>query len=101
MGDKRRTLVGVLASFDSEKKNTFLAQSIKALCRNEGLVNEFHFIFTGGTFDRLFIGGKTAWNPRGKIEPLLQGSAHELILKCSTRLPERRQGGVIVLADYL
>ncbi len=96
-----QVLIGVLASWDSEEKNWALADCFEQIYDTDrNRLGRFHFLFTGGTFDRLFLGGKVAWNP-DSMGPLLRSPMREVVLASSTRLPDRRQGGVTVMANYL
>lgn len=56
-----KTLIGVLATQDSRNKNEELAQALALFYEKYGKpqrgkpANRFHFLFTGGTFDRLVL----------------------------------------------
>ena len=54
----RRTLVGVLASHDDRRPNVSLASIFTHLYDHpaRARLDAFHFVITGGTWDRLFYG---------------------------------------------
>lgn len=100
----KKTLIGVLASYDSEPKNEALARTMNTLYRQDGGPNKlayFHFLFTGGTFDRLFRRGAGAQGVTNRARGMLTAAARAFFLENSTRLPGRREGGVTILANYL
>jgi methylglyoxal synthase len=92
-----KTLVGVLASHDSSDRNNALARLFERLhATHPKKLADFHFLFTGGTCDRL-IGGA---NP--KVSPISESTQRFLLEKCGiTRLPSRQDGGVIILANLV
>ena len=97
MESRQKTLVGVLASFDSREKNEHLRQALVDMCElNVGRLSKFHFLFTGGTFDRVVLGT----DPELSIAPL-PAEVRNCLIENSTRLPGRREGGVTILANFL
>jgi methylglyoxal synthase len=96
---KKKAVIGVLASYDSHEKNRALADCFTQLySANTSLLTSFQFLFTGGTFQRLLVG----WEANGEWrEPFLMSPVREAVLANSTCLPERKKGGVTVLANYL
>jgi methylglyoxal synthase len=57
----------------------------------------FHFVFTGGTYDRLFYGDKKL-----NLAPLNQIVVNWLLNSCGlTRLKKTNEGGVIILSDLI
>ena len=96
---KAQTLIGVIASFDSPLKHDSLKATFKELHdRDPQQLAKFHFVFTGGTFDRLFLESaeRKAKGLTTLDEPLLT-----TIRSRSTRLPSRRSGGVTLLANFI
>jgi hypothetical protein len=54
-----KTLIAVLAGYDSIKKNNDLVRVFHELYDNgedRETLKEFHFLFTGGTFNRVVMG---------------------------------------------
>ncbi|HNQ23331.1 MAG TPA: methylglyoxal synthase [Phycisphaerae bacterium] len=91
-----RTLIGVLASRDSTKANNALVSLLTYLAtRNDNAkLTEYHFLFTGGTYDRVFLGAA-----KPAVRPLDKSVATWLRGRCGvTRLPETAAGGVVVLS---
>ncbi|MCR4319137.1 MAG: methylglyoxal synthase [Candidatus Brocadiaceae bacterium] len=92
-----KTLIGVFASYDSITKNNQLARTIENLYEmNKERLKNFHFIFTGGTFNRVVLGSD---KDKG-INPVKK-EVVEFLLKNSTRIPSRREGGVTTLANFV
>lgn len=104
-----KTLIAVLASHDSYEKNLQLARIFKDAIRHKGIrdvLKEFIFVFTGGTYDRLF-GNRRVFGPlRGKVDhkaykfsPNERKFLHE---ECGIiRLPCTRDGGVTILSSLI
>lgn len=93
---ERKTLIGVLASHDSPEKNNALARLLENLrSENSKLLNQFHFVFTGGTYERIIVGTDKA-HEQG-IQPV-NNMTREFLIPRSTCLPSRRDGGVTILA---
>ena len=99
----RRTLVGVLASHDNPEQNNRLADLFNLIAGKESgdrrkTLERFHFVFTGGTYDRLFTTRPHDKDMEGK--GLLDEDVEEFLLhNCGVlRLPDRKNGGVTVLA---
>ncbi|MBV5326016.1 MAG: hypothetical protein JZU65_00025 [Chlorobium sp.] len=99
---KKKTLIGVLASNDDFNVNSRLVMIFNQLydLQSSGenyskhIPFPFHFVFTGGTHDRLFYGDETL-----KLNALNEDVANWLISDCGvTRLPTTFEGGVIVLS---
>jgi len=101
--DNRKTLIAVLASHDSISKNNELTEVIEELFdKDKNKLGEFHFLFTGGTFGRLVLGKDT--NTRLSNEPLLKPLRREVaefIESRATTLPDRKEGGVTILANLI
>jgi len=94
--DERKTLIGVLASHDSAEKNNALVRLLDDLHEEDSeLLGKFHFVFTGGTYDRILLG------ERGpdveEIKPVKEAT-REFLKNNSTVLPSRKNGGVTVLS---
>jgi methylglyoxal synthase len=94
---QEKTLIAVLTSHDSPERNDSLARLLEKLCQSRGgreKLKNFHFLFTGGTFDRLIMGTQ-----KPTIQPVNEDTLDILTSKCCiTRLPYGLQGGVTVLA---
>lgn len=91
-----KTLVGVLASHDDSKPNERLVSLFTYLYNHahRSRLERFHFVFTGGTYDRLFYGNRAL-----KVPALPKKVADWLRIACGvTRLPSTHEGGVIVLS---
>ena len=91
----RKTLIGVLASHDDDDINNTLARLLEHLHhQNSGHLSHYHFLFTGGTFDRIIEGIK-----KPNVVPVDPTTRGFLKSKCGlTRLPSRTDGGVVILA---
>ena len=107
---ERKTLVGVLASHDSVVKQNELARLLEALYEDESTrkkLEKFHFVFSGGTFQRLVLGEETEQRQSGKeIEPIGRNKDYEkeiinFIKGNATRLPDRKEGGITVMANLV
>lgn len=131
----KKTLIAALASHDSIIKNNELARVFEYLYDtdkdpNKELIRKFHFIFCGGTFNRVILGrGKNVVNnptPDGKetceyinnlrktnsttpgitekIYPI-RNDVKKLLLDDDpiriTVLPQHTQGGVTILANLV
>lgn len=93
---KPKTLIGVLASHDSGRPNQRLVSLFSHFYNqpSSSRLKDFHFVFTGGTHDRLFAG-----DPHLEIPPLPPEVARWLRDDCGvTRLPPTHEGGVILLS---
>jgi len=101
--DDRRTLIAVLVSHDSVVKNNELAEVMEELYnQNRNKLGNFHFLFTGGTFSRLVLGEDT--DTRLSDEPQLNSlkdEVAEFIKSRATILPDRKKGGVAILANII
>ncbi len=95
----QKTLIGVLASHDDQQTNVALASLFTHFYERSAEKKEkldgFHFVITGGTYDRLFFG-----EAKSKVPPLdpevavwLKGRA--------TPLPSFEEGGVIILSHLV
>lgn len=109
--EAKKTLVAVLASHDSDMKNKELRGVFKDLYREDQkrekrgekrLLPEFHFVFTGGTFARLVLGHHPG-DPNKKFLYPLHNQVKKLLLKEAgiTVLPDRKEGGVTILANLI
>jgi len=93
---EKKTLIGVLASHDSPEKNNALARLLEGLrTEKEDRLSSFHFVFTGGTYERIILGTDKA-REEG-IKPV-DDPTKDFFIPRSTSLPSRRDGGVTVLA---
>ena len=104
---KKKTLIGVLASHDSSAKHWELADALQTLLKDERRqhVREFHFVFTGGTFDRLVLGTSVCADhvdgeiPIGKVRDYAE--LRKFLKENSTRLPDRSSGGLVLLSNLV
>lgn len=96
-GGDSKTLIGVLASRDSEYANRLLASLIAYAARVEGSgMTDFHFVFTGGTYKRLFFGdpsqpSSTPWLGRKILDSLSRTCGISV-------LPTAAEGGMTMLS---
>jgi len=105
-GTHQRTLIGVLASHDSPAKHLELAKTMRQLL-DERLqtMERFHFVFTGGTYRRLVLGEgcpdlADPVNGLAPGDPDYEG-LREFLRRNSTALPERHEGGLVLLANLV
>jgi methylglyoxal synthase len=94
-----KTLIGVLASHDTRDPNESLVSIFTRLYEqpNRTRLERFHFLFTGGTYDRVFYGHKGLGVPALETKAARWLSDH-----CGvTRLPSTNEGGVIVLSYFV
>jgi hypothetical protein len=103
ISETRKTLIAVLASHDSVGKNNELARIIEELYdKDKGKLGEFHFLCTGGTFNRLVLGKDTADPPRPEIESnRIRADVRDFIESLITVLPDRREGGIAILGNLI
>jgi methylglyoxal synthase len=90
-----KTLIGVLASHDDCKPNKRLVALLSHFYNHaeRKKLEQFHFVFTGGTYDRIFQG-----NAELGVAPLPKDVQNWLRNCCGvTRLPTTHEGGVIIL----
>lgn len=91
-----KTLVGVLASHDEDRPNLRLVSLFNQFYQqaSRSHLERFHFVFTGGTHDRVFFGDEKL-----KVPALPVKAAKWLRANCGvTRLQSTREGGVIILS---
>jgi len=102
MDKVKKTLIAVLASHDSIRKNNELARLFEELYdNNKELLGMFHFLFTGGTFSRLLLGTDTDVPSRiNGLKPIRQ-HVSDFIRSNATVLPDRKEGGVTILANLI
>jgi methylglyoxal synthase len=92
-----KTIIGVLASFDDVTKNNELIATIEKLYNsNKELLEKFHFVFTGGTFNRLILNNDETQG--GEINHFRNREINEFIIANSTVLPSYREGGIVMLS---
>ena len=91
---EKKTLIAVLASHDDDEANNSLARLFEELFRKDStLLRSFHFVFTGGTFNRLLVG-----DPGRPGIPGVSSPAREVVRDLATCLPPREEGGVTLLS---
>lgn len=106
-GDDSKTLVGVFASHDSASKTNELGRLFERLYDKDRekpatsrLLDKFHYVFTGGTFFRLLLGIDNV--PRtGLNVNRLRDDVGDFLLKHSTCLPDRKDGGITIMANMV
>ena len=94
---ENKTLIGIFASYDSFNKNRQLSETIEELYKSDQKrLQNFHFIITGGTFRRIILG-----KDKDKGFVPVKEEVLEFLLKSSTCIPSRREGGVTTLANFV
>jgi methylglyoxal synthase len=98
-----KTLIGVLASHDDVSKNNDLARLFEYLWETDrDLLGKFHFVFTGGTFQRTVLGQDTEKRASGEtLKPIEDKEVIKFLISNSTSLPDRKYGGVTILANLI
>ncbi len=101
-----KTLVAVLAGYDSVTKNNELVRVFHDLCDNaedRETLKEFHFLFTGGTFNRVVLGEAASEAPQTeRLQPMRNDVREFLLQECGvTVLPDRKKCGVTILANTI
>jgi len=105
--NESKTLIGVLASHDSPAKHLELAQTLETLRKDPKLdLEQFHFVFTGGTYRRLVIGEGCPSAGKDSSKGLRENDARfkdlrKHLFDHSTALPERQEGGLVLLANLV
>lgn len=98
----KKTLIGVLASHDDVQKNNDLARLFEKLHETDKeKFEKFHFVFTGGTYQRIVRGEDTEPQPRIDLQPITKEAIVTYLTSNSTILPDRRDGGVTILANLI
>jgi methylglyoxal synthase len=96
--DEKKTYIGVLASHDHPQVNKDLVSIFDdySVGANRKILRNFHFIFTGGTFDRVILGSDK------DITSVNKETKRFLIDECKiTRLPIYEEGGVTILSYFV
>ncbi len=97
---REKTLIGVLASHDSVDRNKALKELFDKLAgvpKTREKLKKFHFLFTGGTYERLIDGSR-----KPDIEAVKNETKKFLLEDCGiTKLPSGTAGGVTVLAHLI
>ena len=101
-----KTLIGVLASHDSRSKNEALSSIFKKWSDTEETkktLRKFGFVFSGGTYDRLFNNKPVLYQKVEEVKHSLPESVKDFLLKeCGVLcLPRTDQGGVTMLASLI
>ncbi|MCP4246443.1 MAG: methylglyoxal synthase [bacterium] len=90
-----RTLIGILANHDSKRKNQQLAKALDhAFDKYADLMEDFHFLVTGGTYERIV-------SPRARSTMRIKADTRKKLLKRTTVLPPRQEGGVTILSYFV
>lgn len=99
----RKTLIGVLASHDDPNKNEQLASVFDDACRNHRqLLDNFCFVFTGGTYRRLIDGMPALNQDERDVQHKLGSETCRTLHDCGIiRLDETNRGGVTELASLI
>lgn len=107
-----KTVIGVLASHDDFEVNRSLVELLNWVRREsngsqswKNMIEQFQFVFTGGTYQRV-IEGKGWWSAQlGHVDPPEEFSTTTstwLKKRCKVvRLPAARDGGVTLLANLV
>jgi len=107
ISQEKKTLIAALASYDSLEKNWALAKVLKKGMEDDNFetLREFGFVFSGGTYKRLF---EEYDKGTGAPEPLLDRldptgeTRRRLIYECGVVcLPDVEQGGITILAHLI
>jgi methylglyoxal synthase len=92
----KTTFIGVLATHEDPRRHRELVDLLNSLTTNKGLLRNFSFVFTGGTFDRVLRGSD------GKFgEPVAPETLQFLKDSGLIRLPPHDDGGVVIIADLV
>lgn len=108
----KKTLIGVLASHDSPEKHLELAVTMQELLTRDadpdygpGFMDKLHFVFTGGTFQRLVLGRGCPHPVRPeaglKLDDPRFAELRTYLLQHSTSLPDRAHGGLVLLSNLV
>jgi methylglyoxal synthase len=94
---EKGTYIGVLTNHDDDAVNKNLVDLLNQLYVSDSVrLGHFHFLFTGGTYDRVVLGK----NPN--IKPINPRTEDFLINTCGvTRLPGYQDGGVTMLSYFI
>jgi len=91
-----KTVIGVLSSHDDPDVNKDLAKVLEWSYNHDATkLDQFHFLFTGGTFNRIIRGQGT--NAYGIPNPL----ARDFVRQRATQLPGYTKGGVTILTNFV
>jgi len=93
--NSEKTMIGVLASHDNNDINNTLRELLEKLYnKKKKLLSNYHFVMTGGTYDRIILGKK-----KPDITPVNDQTKKYLLDECGiTKLPSRKEGGVTILS---
>ncbi|MCG8345031.1 MAG: methylglyoxal synthase [Chlorobiales bacterium] len=103
MDSNRKTIIGVLAGHDSGTKSNklvrILNESFSKKVTRDRFLNHYHFVFTGGTFQRVVLGSDSIKANEGFdcVSPDIKKE----ILKISTHVPTYSDGGVTILSQLV
>ena len=97
---KEKTLIGVLASHDSQERNEALADAFRQAYKDRNLLKQFRFVFTGRTYRRLIQGEQTHGAKFPRIRHHLSDKIKDFLHKhCGIiRLPSTEEGGITMLS---
>lgn len=91
---KLKPVIAILATHDNVKKHNVLVNLLDELIENEStkkILEPFWFVFSGGTFTRLFNG-----NPSKGFDSISNASK-KFFMNRTTCLPSNDDGGVALL----
>ena len=86
-----QTCIGVLSTHDDVQVNNSLVELLDEFCIGDNIarIEKFHFIFTGGAFDRIFLGTDV----NKGIKPVKKHTRDIILKRCGvTRLPSLEMG---------
>ena len=98
-----KTVIGVLSSHDDPDVNKDLAQVLAWAHKHKQdrvKLDQFHFLFTGGTFNRVVLGHSFEVQGKPYTTPIPDQEAQNFVRQRSTRLPGYAKGGVTILANF-
>src|SRR5438876_3294918 len=106
MSNTPKTLIGVLASHDSPQKNEALKNVFDLTVETSDgkkTLAGFSFVFTGGTYERLFDGRPTEGQHQPDVRHALKPVTRDFLLEqCEVvRLPPAKGGGVTILSTLI
>ena len=89
----KKTLIAILSSHDDDDKNQKLIDLLNEICNDENykkILDDYWFVFTGGTFERIMTG-------YGNVKPISISTKNFLRTR-TILLPKYQEGGVTILS---
>jgi methylglyoxal synthase len=97
MSNTPKTLIGVLASHDAREKNVELCNVLEHIsARQRDLLDYYHFVMTGGTYNRLILGDYPTSGDDEVVK--VSDKTKRLLADHITVLPSFGAGGLILLS---